>query len=463
MPFGGAQVIIQLVDYDAGDESFYGDYRQMYEFLQTRLVSFKVKDRDRGKDRLEMTFRNDDYEMIDSPVFAKGQKLLTTWGWPGEMVVPRRFIVQSVKGGNQIVVAGHCRLSIMDTEKRSRLMENVTHSEFVRAVVEEYGYTGSFQWIEDTKIRCDVSQANMTDARMLHRLARLNGFVFYDDATGIHWHKRNMQAEPVRWFVFRQDEGRGDIIKAPTFDINMSRGIAKVKVTYRDPRTKEYGEAFAGPDDTELDSLGEESEIGNPDDSNQGRRAARVSRIDTRYGGLMTKEEAQVEANARYYETAGGRYKMETEIIGSRLVSAKNIVGFAGISDMLDGLYYISEAEHVVAGGKWTIALKCRKNAVNRIKVAKAAKKATKEKINPEVVRLEDSIIIGEVPQLKKTVKLTTDSQGNVVPAYYFTDGDGYSGPLTTMKPEEILSLNEKTLQDLYQLGGQSAEPDSAA
>lgn len=461
MPYGSAQIIVQLVDFDDGDDSYYGDYLTMNEFLQTRMMSFKVRDRDRGKDRLEMTFRNDDYAMIDSPVFAKGQKLLVTWGWPGEMMPPRRFVIQSVKGGDVITVAAHCRLALMDREKMSRFEENMTHSEFVRKVVEEYGYSGTYQWIEDTNERCDITQSHMTDARMLNRLARKNGFVFYEDATGVHWHARNLKGEPVRWFFYRNDEGRGDILDAPRFDINMSRGISKVKVTYRDPVTKEYGEVFGGPDDTEIDSLGEETEMGNPDDSSQGRRAGRVTRVDVRYGGVMTREEAQREAGARYYETANGRYKMEVPIIGDSRVGAKLLVGFVGISEMLDGLYYINEAEHEIQGGKWTIALKCRKNAINKVKTAKVAKRGTKEQKNPNAVE-PDEAALTEDNSLKKSVTLTTDSAGNVIPAYVFEGSGVPSGPLDTLTPDQILALNEQTLDSLYQLGGQSAEPDSA-
>jgi len=463
MPYGSAQVIIQLIDFDEGDDTYYGDYLQMVEYLQTRMLSMKVIDRDRGKDRLELLFRNDDFQMIDSPVFAKGQKLLVTWGWPGDMVTPRRFIVQSVRGGDKVTVSAHCRLSLMDRAKVSRFAENVTHSEFVRMVVEEYGYTGTYQWIEETSVRTDVTQSHVTDARMLNRLARKNGFVFYEDATGIHWHARNLKTEPVRWFIYRQDEGRGDILAPPSFDINMTRGISRVKVTYRDPKTKEWGEALGGPDDTEIDSLGEETEMGNPDDSGQGRRAGRMTREDVRYGGVMTREEAQTEANARYYETANGRYKMAVPIIGDSRVGAKLLVGFAGISETLDGLYYINEAEHTIAGGKWTIGLKCRKDAINRVKTSKVVRKGNKEAKNPAVVPSEDDTMVKEKQTLAKTVTLTTDPAGNVVPAYTFVDTTGaYSGPLAMLSPEEILALNDKTLENLYQGGGQSSSPDSA-
>lgn len=461
MPYGGAQIVVQLVDFDSGDDSYYGDYLQMMEFLQTRMMSFKVVDRDRGKDRLEMTFRNDDFALIDSPVFAKGQKLLVTWGWPGEMVPPRRFIIQSVKGGDVVTVAAHCRLSLMDREKVSRFEENITHSEFVRKVVEEYGYSGTYQWVQDTDVCCDVTQCHMTDARMLNLLARKNGFVFYEDATGIHWHSRNLQTEPVRWFFWRNDPGRGDLLGPPRFDINMSRGISKVRVTYRDPATKEYGEVFGGPDDTEMDSLGEETEMGNLDDSDQGKRAGRMNRSDVRYGGVMTQEEAQREADARYYETANGRYKMEVPIIGDPRVGAKLLVGFVGISEMLDGLYYITEAAHTVAGGKWVIELKCRKNAINKVKTAKVAKRGAKEQKNPDATEPNEEALT-ESETLKKTVTLTTDSAGNVVPAWSFEGSGQPSGALDTLTPDQIEALNEKTLDTLYQLGGQSAEPDSA-
>jgi len=463
MPFGGAQVIIQPIDFDQGDDTYYGDYLQMVEFIQTRLLSFKVLDRDRGKDVLELTFRNNDYAMVESPVFARGQKLLVTWGWPGEMVPPRRFIVQKVKGGQRVTVKAHCRLSLLDKERKSRFEEGMTHSEFVRMVAEEYGYSGTYQWVEDTSERVDITQNHITDARMLNKLARRNGFVFYEDATGLHWHTRDLKKEPVRWFIYRQDEGRGDILGEPQIEINMTKGISKVRVTYRDPVTKEYGEVFGGPDDTELDSLGEETEMGNPDDSDQGRRADRMTRMDVRCGGVMTADEAQREANARYYETASKRYKMSVPIIGDPRVGAKLLVGFAGISEMLDGLWYIAEAEHMIEGGKWTIGLKCRKNAVNRLKVAKSARRGSKEKKNPNATDMDESTAVEQTPSLKKTVTLTTDPAGNVVPAFTFTEeGDTTQGLLSQLTPEQILSMNDKTLDTLYQLGGQSAEPDSA-
>jgi len=460
MPFGGAQVIIQLIDYDSGDENFYGDPGMMAQALQERLIMFKVIDKDRGKDRLEISLRNDDFKMIDSPVFAKGQKLLVAWGWPGELKPPRRFVVQKVKGSNPITVVAHCRLSLLDKEKKSRLFENMTDSEIATQVCEEYGYCGGFQWIQKTDVRRDVNQGRRTDARFLNWLSRRNGFVFYEDASGIHWHERNTGIDAAYWYIYRQDPGRGDVLSEPRFDIDMSRGISKVQVMFRDPRTKEYGEVYGGPDDTEINSLGEEDEMGNPDDSNQGKRADRVTRIDTRYEGVITREEAQSIANARYRITAEKKYKMTVQVIGNKVVGAKTIVGWAGISDVLDGLYYVKECEDIIAGGKFVQNLKCQKNALNKIKTAKKARLGTKEKKNPAVGA---DVPVENIPKLVQTLTWTTDPAGNVIPAYTLVDEAGYSpGALTTLNQDEIDALNDQQLEALYQAGSQSAEPDSA-
>ena len=463
MPFGGAQVIIQLIDYDSGDEEFYGDLATMNEFLQQRLMLFKVIDKDRGKDRLELTFRNDDFKMIDSPVFAKGQKLLVSWGWPGEMKPPRRFVIQKVTGSNPVTIVGHCRLSLLDKDRKSRLFENMTDSEIVTQIAEEYGFIGEYQWIQMTNVRRDVNQGRRTDARFINWLARRNGFVFYEDASGFHWHERNTGIDAMYWYIYRTDSGRGDVLTEPQFEINMSRGISKVKVMFRDPRTKEYGEVSGGPDDTEMNSLGEEDEMGNPDDPDQGRRADRMTRVDTRYEGVITEEEAKVIADSRYRMTAEKKYKMSVQVIGNKVVGAKIVVGWVGISDVLDGLYYIKECEDIIAGGKFVQNLKCQKNALNKVKTAKKSKPGTKAKKNPGVIDLGESLIEGNIPKLTKALTVTTAPDGTVIPAYTLVDESGYTpGALTTLNEAELEALNDRELDALFQAGAQSAEPDSA-
>lgn len=459
MSFGAVQVLLELIDHDDGDLGWLLEENYLlWEYLQERLLMLKFHDRSRGKDVLELTLRNDDHKLIDNPIFSRGQKLLVSWGWTGNMTVPRRMVVQKIDGRDQVVVKCHCRLSLMDRQKVSRFEEGMTDSEFVRKVAAEYGYTGQYLHIDDTTIRHDIVQNYITDARFLNRLARKNHFEFYIDSTGLHWHERRTNIEPVKTYIYRNDPGVGDILEVPKFETNLTRGVAKVKVIARDPRTKQEVVAYGGPEDTEMDNLGFEDEMGDPDDADQGRRAGRMARYDVRSGGLMTQEEAQLEADARYMETAKNKYKMEMTVIGDPRVSAKKLIDYWGPAEIMNGFYYLHEVVDIIEAGKYTQVLKGRKDAVNKIPVAK--KISRKKNANP-IIRLEDTTIYGDSgEELQKMLTLKTTAEGNIIPAWTYgsTGGNSYLGDL---KPEELSSLSDATLERLAQEGAQSAPPDS--
>lgn len=460
MQLGTAQILVELIDNDDGDLGFISEQgAQLWEYLQERLISFKYFDRVKGKDRAEMTFRNEDYEMLDNPVFAKGQKLLMSWGWIGHMTTPRRVVVQKIKGRSEVVVTCHCMLSLLDKEKVSRFLDNATDSEFVRWVAEEYGYTGNFLHIDETKVRRDISQNYTTDARFLNRLARRNRFDFYIDSTGLHWHKRKTKATPTKTFIYKTDPVAGGIIEPPQFDVNLTKAIAKVKVVARDPRTKREVVAYGGPNDTEIDSLGFEEEMGDPDDTNQGRRAGRMARVDVRSGGLMTQEEAQAEADARYLETAKKKYKMTMTIDGDPLLGAKHLIDLWGTADIMDGFYFLTEVVHTVEAGTFTQELKGKKDAVNKVPTRK---KIARKKRTNTAIRLEDTTIYGDTqPALNRVLTVRPNANGDFVPAWTFAEGEGRNTVFADLGPEELDQLSDATLARLSQLGAQTAQPDA--
>ena len=459
MPFGAAQILIELIDYDDGDLGWLKEENyQLWEYLQERLVLFKFHDRTKGKDRLEMTLRNDDHKLIDNPIFAKGQKFLISWGWTGNMTPPRRVVVQKVIGRDQIVVKCHCRLALMDRDKVSRFEENMTDSEFVRKVAAEYGYTGQYLHIDETTIRHDIVQNYRTDARFLNYLARKNHFDFYIDFTGLHWHERRTNMEPVKTYIYKNDPGVGDILDVPKFEVNLTRAVAKVKVVARDPRTKKEIIAYGGPNETEMENLGFEDEMGDPDDSDQGRRAGRMARYDVRGGGLMSQEEAQREADARYMETAKKKYKMEMSVIGDPKVRAKRLVDYWGMADLMNGFYYLKEVVHVIEGGKFTQILKGEKDALGKLNTAK--KIGRKKSPNP-IIRLDDTTIYGDIAEeLQRMLTVKATAEGNIIPAWTYgsSGGGAYLGDL---QPGDLSGLSDATLDRLFQEGAQSAPPDA--
>ena len=458
MPFGGARVIVEMIQPDDGDIEAQASAALVSALVEDRLESFKFTDRDKGKDVCEMVFRNDDYLMLDMPVFTKGMKLLVAWGWAGTLAVPRRMIVMKVHGGDRITVTCHCTLALLDKEKRGRCEVFITDSEFVRLVAADHGYTGVLADIEDTsEMRDAITQGRQeTDARTLHRLARRNGFVFYMDASGLHWHKRRTDLDPVKTYWYKTDPGRGDILAPPRIEANLTRAIAQVKVLARDPIRKGNPIEVTADDTTTDDTaLGNENEFGDPD-SSLSQREERITRIDERAGGLLSEEAAQSEANARYRITAKRRYKMGLDVIGDARVGAKEVVDVWGISEMFDGLYYIKECVHTVDSGGFRQAHSLIKDALREVKAGKKSQK--KGKRNKNIADKEQKYEVLQNADYELTAKLEFElgPNGEAIPRWRYYEKGEATGWTRDLSVAEISQINDDDLAFIASTGTSS-------
>lgn len=455
MPYGSASVVFQLLDYDAGDDSWFGDWWTLWEYLSQRLLRFEFTDTEKKKDEVVLTFANPDLRLLDNPVFAPGQKLALSWGWPGQLCPPRRMVVTKVKAGDPLVVTGHCMLHLLDKEKNSARWEGATASEVVREIAAGYGYTGTFLHLDDTAEVGTFVQAYQTDARFLAKLARLHGREFYIDASGLHWQRRQTDREPVRILEYRTDPERGSILEAPQFEIDLSRPTAKVKVVARHPVTKAIVEAEAGPQNNDhVANLGREDLVGDPD-GDPGLRGGRLARVDVRPASFLTQEQAQRLAWAHYYARVKGRYKLTLpSVIGDSRVGAKNLIGIYGMSEAADGLYYLTEVRDTIEAGRFVQAYSCEKDSLRR---APAAKKTSAPKPNPKA---DDPASPPPSGELVRKVTTTTDPNGNVIAAWQFVDSSGAAvGATAAMTPEELAEIDDP--QVLYEMGATSGDPDA--
>lgn len=452
MPFGGPIIALSLLDPDSGDDRDQNvESEEMLAYIVSRIVAFEYSDHSRKKDQCKMTFENSDYRLFDRTVFAKGQKLLGTWGWPGRTAPPRRMIVQSVKGGEQMVVTCHCTLSLMDKKKRARFAPGVTRSEWVRAIADEYRYTGQLAHIEVTNVRYDITQpAWCTDAKMVSWLAQREGFEFYIDATGFHWHRRATDSAPVHDYIYRRDPGVGEIISPPSFEANLTKGITRVKVVGRDPLRKTFVDQSAGLKDEQDVSLGHEDEMFDPEDDEPGLRGNRIGEEQWLPVGLTTDEDALARASGMYRETAQGRYKMKMEVIGDPRVGAKNIIGLWGdVSDTMSGLYYVAEAVHKIKAGAYTMELSCEKDALHEVKAAK--KRPPRTRTNQTKKKGDDLDI------MLTTITLPS---GEIVPAFLWTEDGGKTGITSQLTEGEVNQLTDYQKEQLRYNAGAVSYPD---
>lgn len=457
------QIFIELLDFDSGDDEVpqwnaYSTEHTLRTYLATRLLSFTFEDHEKKKDLCKLKFRNDDFAMFDTPAFAKGQKLLVSFGWPGAMSAPRRVVVVGVKGGSEVEVTCHCTLELLDLDPQQRREVGVTDSEFVRKVAKEYGYSGTLADIEDTDIVHEVIvQSNLTDARMLHRLANANGFIFYIDGTGLHWHRRRTDMDPIRTFIYMTDPGEGTIIEPPRLEVKPGGFIKRVKVKARDPVTGEAVVGEAGSAESGQTSLGNEDLAGDLG-TEISNRIERVIEEEEHAGGVMTKAEADAAASARYREKAADKYKMELTIIGDATVPAKSIVEVIGVAETFDGLYYVQSATHEIEPGAFTTVLKMMKDSLRKTNTGKTAQQggARHPKVNGDSTPANQQ-------EMVKILVLVPDEDGQPTPGIQYVDGASIYNTVFAQAAEtytDIAALSQNDRQAFMNDYNQTVLPD---
>ena len=211
--------------------------------LSDKVLSFAFEDQEKKADKLTITVDNFDLANFDDPTWAKGNVLEVSWGYAGQTAPARQMVIKSVKGFQVLTVVAHAKSVLMDRQVRSRVFDNVTRAQVVRRVAGEHGYSGADLDVEDTNtVHAHISQARMTDAQFLRKLALRQGFEFYVDATGLHWHARRLGQKPKRTLIWYTDPGQGDVLSIDV-ENDVTAKPGEVVVKGRDPLAKKAIEA----------------------------------------------------------------------------------------------------------------------------------------------------------------------------------------------------------------------------
>lgn len=323
--------------------------------LTPRVLTFEYEDHESKTDKLRLTVNNFDLSNFDDPVFRHGARLNVSWGNGVDSAPMREVVVRKVTGGIVLNVEGDDRAVEMDTQKKRRTFENVSRSDIVRTIATENGWAQPT--IEDTdEVFFAVNQANLTDAQMLRKLAALEGFEFFVDFDGLHWHRRKTDQAPARTLTYyaANPEAAGEII---SFNVenDITRKPGRVKVKSRDPMTKEDIEATAdNVADKERTSL--QAYIGfiDPETGNftKQKRVAQETTVGSGAGGNapQTQADAMREAKGRFRKAAQTAVKMNIEIRGLPSLLAKTVVNIDGLGKRLSGKYYARVVKHSIDG-----------------------------------------------------------------------------------------------------------------
>jgi len=356
VPRSEPQVLLR-VKVDGGDERV---------SLGDRLIGFTFEDSDNKTDKASIQIDNWDLFFFESPLIVKGALLEVSWGYPDRMSPVRELVVRKVKGFTTLQIEAHAKSVLMNREQKCRVFENVTRADVARQIAEENGFSGSFAEVEDTEevFEC-INQAGETDARLLTRLARREGFRFWVDQTGFHWHSRRFDQPPARVYRYYTDPNQGDILSVGLENDVLSKP-GRVRVRGRNPRTRSPVDVAGSDAETQRDSLGEVIEIVDPETGTTtlDRRNATAS---VRSSAASSEGRAQREANARFRTSSRKTVELKLQVVGDPEQLAKTIVEVQGISQLLSGKYYVKNVKHVLSSSGYTMDLDCLKDATGRL------------------------------------------------------------------------------------------------
>jgi len=235
-----------------------------------------------------------------------------------------------------------------------------------------------------------LNQAGETDARLLTRLARREGFRFWVDQTGFHWHSRRFDQPPARVYRYFTDPNQGDILSV-SLDNDVLAKPGRSRVRGRDPRRRTSIDVSGSDADTPRSSLGEVIEVVDPETGTTtlDRRNATAS---VRSSAASSEGRARREANARFRTSSQKTVELKLQVVGDPEQLAKSIVEVQGVSQFLSGKYYVKNVKHVLSSSGYTMELDCLKDATGRMARRVERARASAGRANRAAPRSRDEL-----------------------------------------------------------------------
>ncbi len=337
--------------------------------LSDRVMTMTVEDDEKKPDKLQLVLNNADLSLFDSPRFRKGVILDASWGWPGNMAPEREFVIEKVSGGRIMKIEAKGKESILHKRVKSRAFKGMRRSEVVSEIADEYGFSTEFvQYTPD--LQEQITQARMTDAQLVISLARREGYEWFIDYDGWHWHERQLQQKPILHLTYYapdpMDPNRGNV-----FDFNVEEAVEAgkpglVRVEGFDLLTKKkYSEVASNA--TQRATLAPIQDTYGPDDPS----AAGEPLIEQLVTELVlpsverTAKQAKRFAEGAWKRAQVAQVKMTVSMWGVPALVAKSVILIDGIGPTLSGLYYVTNAKHKTAA-PYTLTLKVSRDGKTR-------------------------------------------------------------------------------------------------
>lgn len=403
--------------------------------LSDRLLTWSYEDDEAKADKFTMQIDNFDLRMLDAPIFAKGNVIEFSFGYPGNMSPVRSCVIKSCKGSMVLSIEALAKSVLMNTVRKTRTFEQAKRSDVAKQIAEEYGYGPELQHVDDTEITLDqVTQASMTDAQLLADMAKREGFVFFVDFDGFHFHARKLGQKPIREFVWYVDPGIGDVLNWTVDNDIYTARAGGITVKGRDPVKKTPIEATAdNASNAGRKTLAPTVEVFTAINKRDGtttvieRTPAALGSSTVQPTTAKTQDEAKRAAAGMYSGSQLAVVQLNVDAVADPQMLAKTIATVSGIGPTLSGNYYVK-----------TVSFKGSPGLTMTMKMKRDGKSQASNPNGPAVGT-------GAVPSVP-----STGSPNTAKPAKTGPDG----------KPADLLAVNKRDGSVVYTDTRGRGEPD---
>jgi phage protein D len=330
--------------------------------LDGRILGFSFEDSVKKADKVTLQLDNFDLSLFERSELVSGAIVEVCWGYPGNMSAPRRVVLKKFKGFEVLSFEGQATSVLLNQQARTRAWKGKTRSDVARAIAAEHGFTDPTLDIEETLVPLDtINQVGETDARFLKRLAARDAFDFFVDDRGFHWRSRDPSTPPTHVLTWFSDPGRGDILSI-SVESDLTRRVGRVDVKGRDPLTKSNLSSSSANSNVDRPTLGTVVEVVDPRTGSTSLQQRNATATIQPSAGADAAS-AERESAARFRKAERDTLKLSVQVVGDPSLRAKTVIELRGISSLLSGKYYVTEAKHAISSSGYVVDLKLTRDA----------------------------------------------------------------------------------------------------
>jgi len=327
--------------------------------MSDSIISMSYEDCENKADKLSLVVDNHDLSHFDDPIWRHGNKLHVSWGYAEAMSITRICQIRKISGFKELTIEALGREVELNVETKVRAFEGSSRSDVARQIAAEWGFKDPTQLhIQDTKrAREHITQARQTDAQLLRRLASKEGFEWYIDHDGFHFHERNFLQRSLRSFSWFDDPDRSEI-QSITVESDVTKRAGSVAVKSHSPIKRNSILTLATQaSEKERAVLAAVVEAPGLTEKNRpGYKSVAHHEIIT---STDDDEEGAARTGSAAFRNAQHRaVKLTMEVEGDPNVYAKSIIELRGVGKRLSQNYYVRTVTHSIRGA-YTMTLEC--------------------------------------------------------------------------------------------------------